>query len=190
MTPILSVTCNEPEGPVVRTIEPLVFSKENVHRFWERAKQFPSLYGRQILGDPQKFMDMFFGVTGNGDPYLNGLFWVVDPAEFLGVFYLNNIEYDRDVPVDAQVHYTFFDRRQRGRKELVLAMLRYVFNKYKFRRLSVQIPLYTKAHTRHFVLDLGFSYEGKKRKAAYYNDDWFDINLYGLLREDLDGNQN
>ena len=177
-----SVMCDEPEGKIVRYVRPLIFTEENIIKFWECAKAFPSLYGKQILSDPESFANIFMRMNNNGEYELNGLLWVID--DFVGVFYLSDIEYDRDIPINANVHYTFFDRRHRGRKNLCKTMVEYVFNRYKFRRLSIEIPNYSKDATRHFALDIGFHYEGKRRKAAKYKDDWFDVNLYGVLSEE------
>lgn len=178
---IFQVECDEPDGKITRTVYPLEFTPENIQRFWDCAKQFPSLYGREILSDTEAFTQIFMRTNARGEFELNGLLWVVD--DFVGVFYLSDIVVDRDTPVDALVHYTFFDKRHKGRKPLVKQMIRHVFDKYKFQRLSAEVPLYTKEHTRHFIIDLGFHYEGKKLKSAQYKNDWFDTNLYGILRE-------
>lgn len=178
---VFEVECDEPEGKIIRRVRPLIFTTDNILKFWEKAKAFPSLYGRQILDDPQSFINIFMRTGPDGQFTLNGLLWVID--DFAGVFYLSDIEYDRETPVDALVHYTFFDRRHKGRIPLCRAMLKYVFETFKFRRLSINIPNYSKEQARHFAVDVGFHYEGKKLKAAFYKDDWFDVNLYGILRE-------
>lgn len=180
---IFSVECDEPEGKIMRHVYPMLLTETNIMKFWNAAKAFPSLYGKQILGDPQSFIDMFMQRSLNGDVSLNGLLWVVD--DFVGVFYLSDIENDRHRLVDAQVHYTFFDKRHKGRRNLVRKMIEYGFERYKFQRLSAQIPNYNKDHTRHFILDLGFHYEGKKSKYAFYRDEWFDVNLYGILAKEV-----
>lgn len=176
-----SVLCEEPEGAIMRYVRPLILTPENIQKFWDKARQFPSLYGKEILNDPQSFIDMFTRRKSNGEFDLNGLLWVID--DFVGVFYLSDITHDRETPVDALVHYTFFDKRHKGRKLLVKGMIHYVFTTFMFRRLSIELPNYSKATARHFATDVGFHYEGKKLKAAKYKGDWFDVNLYGILRE-------
>lgn len=177
---IFRLECDEPDGKVTRSVYPLEFTPENIRKFWDRAKMFPSLYGKEILNDERAFAQIFMRTNALDEYELNGLLWVVD--DFTGVFYLSDITFDRAMPVDALVHYTFFDKRHKGRAPLVKRMIKYVFDRYKFQRLSAEVPLYTKEHTRHFITNLGFHYEGKRCKSAFYKGDWFDTNLYGILR--------
>lgn len=171
--PILSAVCDEPEGKVERFVYPLIFTPENLQKFWDRAKQFPTIYGREIKGI-EDFYHMFINTSDKGEIDLNGLFWVID--DFVGVFYMTDI-----TPYQANVHYSFFDKRHKGRLDLVKKMLRYIFNRYHFKRINVEIPLYATKYTRFFVSNLGFTLEGRKRKAAYFRGEWWDVMQYGML---------
>lgn len=189
--PILVVPCPEPDGLVERSVFPMILTPENLQTFWEKSRQFKYLFDKNVNDDFRKFCELFLYNGPNGELQPNGLFWLVD--DFVGVFYMTRI-----VPsVDAEVHYTFFDRRHRGRHQLALEMIQYVFRKYNFRRLSVEIPLYSTEHTFRFIDALGFKKEGRKRKAIWHNDDWFDVALFGILKEEAlnwripdDGNEN
>lgn len=153
-------------------------SAETLQEFWEHARQYPVIFGKEVLDNPSEFISLFIH-NNNGTLEANGLFFVVN--DFLGIFYLTDI-----IPgEDALAHYTFFDRRHHNREELVRKMLEYVFKRYDFQRLSVQIPNYATPQARHFIQDCGFSYEGKRRKAAFYKNNWFDINLYGILKSEV-----
>ena len=66
-------------------------------------------------------------------------------------------------------------------------MLKYVFNRYEFNRLSVEIPMFVTEHTFKFVERIGFRVEGRKRKAASYSGELFDVKIFGLLRSDIGG---
>lgn len=180
---ILSVECNEPEGKIVRHIRPLIFTEDNLKKFWSVARQFPTLYGREILDDPVEFAKIFITQDEYGKLGSNGLFWVVD--DFVGVFYITDIRFDLS---DALVHYAFFDRRHHGRHQLVREMLKYVFNQFLFARLSAELPNYTGPQVKHFATDVGFIFEGKKRKAAPYKGTRFDVNLFGILPSEVLGN--
>ncbi len=166
-------------------IYPLVFTPETIEVFWNKAKQFPMLYGHEIQGDINKFIDLFFIRDTNGMLQTQGLFWVMNPEEFTGVFYLNNIFSINEQPVDAHVHYTFFDRRHHGRVPIIRKMLKYVFEHYGFRRLTAEIGNFNSPQARHFASECGFKLEGKRRNAVPYKDDWFDVNLYGLLKSEI-----
>lgn len=180
--PVVSVQCDEPEGSITRHVYPLVFTYPNTVRFWEKARKHRTIFGRE-LHSPVDLMNMLFTQTAEGIES-TGLFWVVD--NFEGVFYVTNI----DAENDGLVHYSFFSGRHKGRENLVRGMLGFIFDKYNFRRLSAEIPCYVKPSARHFAQTLGFQYEGKRRKVAFYKDDWFDLNLYGLLRNEFTSNLN
>lgn len=175
---ILSIACDEPQGSIVRHVRPMLFTMENLRQFWDKSRQFSTLFTSEIRGDFKKFIELFVyedvrGLNGKG------LVWVID--DFVGVFYMTDI----DAGANALVHYSFFDRRQHGRVEITKAMLRYVFEKYQFRRLSVEIPFYATKAAFNFTERLGFVKEGRKRKAAFYKGDYFDVNCYGILREEV-----
>lgn len=177
---ILRAICEEKEGPVIRNVRPLTLGPENVKKFYEAASKFPTVFGVEVMHDFPTFCNLILQPGPDGIPIPNGLFWVID--DFVGIFYMNRI-----IPgVDACVHYTFFDQRQRGREELVREMLIYGFYRYDFRRLSVEVPVYSSPHTFFFVeKKLGFTREGRKRRAMDYKGKWFDVVLYGMLREEI-----
>lgn len=177
---VLHATCDEPEGRMVRSVYPLDLSIENLRTFWEKAKQFDHLFTKEIREDFTKFINMLIkqgpdGITSTG------LFWVID--DFVGVFYLTDIQPE----VDALVHYTFFDGRHRGRELLVKEMLKYIFTRYKFQRLTAEAPLYATPQLFKFAEKIGFVKEGRRRSSVPFDGDWFDMNLYGILREEVFG---
>lgn len=163
-------------------VYPLILTPENLNKFWLKAKEFPTVYGHEIE-NIDNFIDLFFPQNPDGTLASSGLFWVVD--DFLGVFYLTEITEDGGELVDANAHYTFFDRKHKGRIPLVKEMLKFWFSKYGFNRLSAVIPNYTTPQARHFAMECGMSYEGKKRKSAKYKGEYFDVNLYGILKSEV-----
>jgi RimJ/RimL family protein N-acetyltransferase len=175
---VATMECNEPEGVVTRNVWFMPLSMDNLKTLWEKSKQFDVLFTEEVRQSEQKFLELFLYEGPNG-PETRGLFFVVD--DFVGVFYMDHI-----VPgIDAHVHYSFFDRRQKGRVKLVKKMLRFAFESYGFRRLSVEIPLYATYNTRKFVEEIGFKVEGRKRKGTQYKGEWFDVLQYGILREEI-----
>ena len=177
MKPTLSVVCEEPEGSITRHIYPLMFTPENLVKFYEKSAQFPILFGRPI-NSIAEFLPYIIDIDDNGVVKVNGAFWVID--DFVGVMYLNGIG-----DTGALAHITFFDRRFRGRQKLIKGMLRHVFDTYKLHRISVQLPGYVGLSTMKFVSGMGFKLEGKLREAARYKDKDFDILLYGILESEL-----
>jgi RimJ/RimL family protein N-acetyltransferase len=178
--PVVEVECDEPEGKIVRKVYPLESTLENLYLFYDKAKEFPTIFGLEH-NDIEEFSNIFLSHNpATGKIELNGTFYVVDG--FVGVLYINDFDY---AAKSATAHYTFFDKRQRGRLPLVKAMMKYAFEYYGFNRLTVELPNFVMATTRHFVTDLGFSLEGKRRKAWPYKGKLYDVNLYGLLREEI-----
>jgi len=174
---VVSALCEEPEGNVVRYVRPMDLTRENLLTFWEKSRQFRTLFTDEVNGDFKKFCELFISTDGD-HARAHGLFWVID--DFVGVFYMTRI-----TEVDASVHYTFFDRRHKGREQLTRLMLKYVFEEYGFQRLSVEIPMYASKHTFGFTYAIGFKKEGRKRKCSFYQHQWFDSTCFGILREEV-----
>lgn len=181
--PLLSVPCDEPGGTVVRHVYPMLLTPENLKTLWEKSRKYKTLFGKDVRGDFGKFARLLIKQHPNGELESTGLYLLVD--DFIGVFYMTNIAVEAGSLVDASVHYSFFDGRHHGRLNLVKAMIKYGFQKYNFRRLSTEIPLYAKRDAFRFAELVGFRNEGRKRKATLFEDEWFDVNLFGILREEV-----
>jgi RimJ/RimL family protein N-acetyltransferase len=175
---VVSELCAEPEGNFIRSVRPMQLTQDNMRTFWEKARQFPTIFTQEVNNDFKKFCELFLSVTDSGKFRSHGLFWVID--DFVGVYYMTHI-----TDIDAQVHYTFFDRRHKGREQLTRSMLKHVFDTYGFRRLTTEVPMYVQPHTFGFVYALGFKKEGRKRKCVFFKDDWFDATIFGILRSEL-----
>ena len=176
--PILCVTCDEKQGPVKRCVYPFQLSRDNLLLFWERARVYPTLFTEEIKNDFQRFLSIFLAQEGDR-VNAKGLMWKVD--NFTGVFYLTDIYPERD----AVCHFTFFDGRIHGRDALAKAMLSYVFNKYKFRRLSAEVPMFVVPAAISFVQRVGFKREGRKRNSTPFNGEWYDTLQFGILSHEV-----
>jgi hypothetical protein len=174
---ILSADCNEPEGIVKRSVYEIELTQENLLTFWNRAKQFKTLFTKELDGFGS-FMDSFVSEV-NGGPFAHGLLWKVD--DWTGAYYLTDIR----PGYDALVHFAFFDGRLKGRQELTREMLRYVMINYKFHRLSALMPLYVKGATLRFANEIGMRPEGRIKKCIRYRGEWFDALIYGILEEEV-----
>lgn len=175
--PIFSCVCHEKAGKVVRNVYEMKLTPQNLKKFWEQAKQFKVLFWDNIDGDFAKFMEML--VSKDGDSIIaNGLFWKID--DMVGVFYMTHIQYH-----DAQIHYTFFDRRHWGRQRITRMMIQHVFKEFGFHRLSAEIPCFMNG-TFDFVKQIGLKHEGRKREAAFMKNEWYDVNCFGILKEEAE----
>lgn len=165
--------CEEPEGFVIRRVTPFIFSPENLERLWNKAKEFPTLMGVDIPTF-DKMLNIFVHQSEDGAIKAKGLCAQID--DLTGIFWLTDIEW----PVQASIHYTFFDRRHWGRIDLCKLAIKYIFSKYQFHRIYTQVPLYTKS-TLKFVENIGFKKDGRLRSNVFYKGEWYDSNLYSVL---------
>ncbi len=144
---------------------------------WDKLKGFDTLFNDFVRGDYAAFVNHFV-MEVNGQPVPTGLLWDIDDV---GIFLLHDIISHQS----ATAHFVFWDKRFRGRENLCTEMLRYAFEKYKFQRIKVEVPIYAN-HTQNAVERLGFIQEGRLRKAIKFHDKWFDILIYSVLLEDLE----
>ena len=175
MEPVLRVRCEEPEGEFLREVRLMPLSIESLTYLWEKLSKFPILFNRHIEG-MDDFFETFISQNQDGTLRANGIIWEVDDV---GIFFLTDLY----PAYQATGHFTFWDRRFRGRRDLIRQMVAYVFKEFGFRRLIAEIPLYAMP-TIHAMEGIGFVKEGRLRKAAWYNGEWWDVTLYSVLEEE------
>lgn len=175
---LFSSVCDEPNLTIERKVYPIQFDLPTLDKLWNRVKLFPTLMGVEVknFGDMWNF---FITELPNDEIRGKGLCVVVD--DFIGIFWLTDIEWPRQ----ASIHYTFFDRRHKGRIDLCKKAIIYVFEKYKFHRLYTTVPLYA-APALNFVEKLGFKKDGRLRSNTYFKNDWHDSNIYSILESEVD----
>ena len=172
---IARVLCNEPGNSIVRSVTFAPLTPEFITELWEKLSKFPTLFNRHIA-TVEDFISSFITRDGNGLT-ANGLIWTVDDV---GIVFLSNIY----PAYQATAHITFWDRRFRGREELLRELLRYAFREFGFQRIITEIPFYSQP-TFKAAERVGFVKEGRMRKAAFYKDEWWDVNLYSVLAEEM-----
>ena len=174
MDVVMRVDCPEPEGLVTREVSFSPLTTESLKLLWEKLSQFPTLFNRRITS-MEDFFTSFLTEGPNGVK-ANGLIWEVDDV---GIIYMTDI-----YPVfQATGHFTFWDGRFRGRELLILKMVEHVFDTFGFQRIVTEVPYYTQP-TMGAVERVGFVREGRLRKATMYKDEWWDVALYSMLREE------
>lgn len=165
--------CNEPEGDIIRKVTPFPFTPENLAKLWLKAKEFPTLMGKEIPTFDH-MLSIFVATNDQGQHNSKGLCVQID--DLIGLFWLTDIEW----PNQCSIHYTFFDRRHRGRLDLCKMAVKYIFNKYQFHRVYTQVPLYAKSILK-FVEDIGFKKDGRMRSNVFFRHSWYDSNMYSIL---------
>lgn len=129
----------------------------------------------------QQFMDFFMFRQGDTNFRSKGLCARID--DYVGIFWLTDLQFNAP-PFEASIHYTFFDRRHRGRIELCRKAIEYCFDTYGFNRLWTKVPLYI-GPTLNFIEQIGFKKEGRMRQNAMYKGQLFDTNLYALTKDEV-----
>jgi len=171
--PVLSVECDEPDGKIIRHVRLASLTVERIRFLWERLREFNVLFNDQVRVDFGSFVEHFL-LQVDGEFVPAGLIWDVDDV---GIFFLNEI----NEGVSATAHFVFWDRRFSGRRELCRKMIEYVFATYDIERIEVRVPIYAYFTIRAVEL-IGLRREGRLRHAVKYEDKWFDILVYSILR--------
>lgn len=180
---ILAVECDEPDGKIVRHVRKVPLTLERFRKYHEKLTQFDTLFNDYIGDSFEAFVRCFVGQDASGELHAKGLLWEVDDV---GILYLTDIA----PGAEAQAHFTFWDQRFRGREKLLREMCKYVIENFHFHRLFAEVPLYARP-TLELVERIGFKKEGRMRDAVKYKGDWFDVNLYSLLEQEVrDGDEN
>lgn len=183
MEPLITITCNERGKEVEHCVYPFVFSEDNIKKFWNNAKKYPIIFGRDIFYPTiEEFLDVFFYIDKDGLWQTNNLFYIVD--DFTGMLSLTNIFH----PHDALMHFTFYDGRLHGREALIKGMIKYVIDNYGFNRLSAEIPAYVSKGVLSFVSDkIGLRLEGKKQDAQIDpKGNLVSVLMYGITKKETD----
>ncbi len=67
--------------------------------------------------------------------------------------------------------------------DAIKTFLNYAFNTLNLHRIELEVIAFN-PRAQHVYEKCGFVYEGTKRKAHRFNDEWIDINLMSILKED------
>lgn len=173
---VLTVECVEGDREVVRTVTKVPLTIERLRYYYEKLKDFDTLFN-DFVDDEDDFIEVFVNVDDIGQVHATGLIWQVDDV---GIVYMTDIR----PGIEFKGHFSFWDRRLSGREPIIEEMLEYIFGKYEFHRAVVEIPLYAKPAMK-FVERIGFKKEGRKRDATRYKGEWFDVNLYSMLEDEV-----
>ena len=67
--------------------------------------------------------------------------------------------------------------------DAIITFIDYAFNSLELHRIELEVIAFN-PRARHVYEKCGFVYEGTKRKAHRFDDEWIDINLMSILKED------
>ncbi len=109
------------------------------------------------------------------------MFWlgVVKDNELIGI-----ISLDRSDSFDVEVHLIFFDRQPAEKVDLCKMLMKMMFDFFPtMRRMTTSVPEAYR-HTWRLAERIGFKHEGKKRSAVSIGGKWYNLHIFGILREE------
>lgn len=149
---------------------------ENLQKWWDKLKQFPTLFGGHIHS-VDDFILTFVRIEDNGEITAKGIVWEVDDV---GILYLTDI-----IPgFQASGHFTFWDRRLKGREDLCREALRHAFREFGLHRISTFVPL-SVYRIVPAVKKIGFTMEGRLRSASWYKGQWYDCFVFSVIEGEI-----
>lgn len=151
--------------------KPFVTTQESVVELWNKLQEFPQVFDDFGKGNFDEFVGKLF--------HRNNLFF--DIGDGLGIACGFGVR----PGLDMVLHLVMFDKRLRGREPLFLEMMGFCFDRLKLRRMTAIIASDCQTAIR-LVQRLGFVREGVMREALKRNDHLFDVECYGILREEFD----
>lgn len=150
--------------------KPLIVDERKIQYLWQKNLEFPFVFDDLSYGDFENFMrtlvnprNVFFEL-GDGDGLVT--FTEVQPH------------------VNASLHFIFYDGHIKGKEKVTKAILRDMFQLAKLRRITCGLPD-DRATGLKFIKRLGFKKEGLMRKSFLRNRTYMDIEIFGLLAEEL-----
>ena len=150
--------------------ELLVLTPERVEKLWEQVQQFPIIFDDFGKGDYKSFVAK---LTDRRNAF-------VDIGPGLGLACLMGIR----PRLDATVHVVMFDRKLRGRESTFKEILAYAFERLALRRITAVVSS-DATLAAALAQRLGFHREGTMRQAMLREGHYVDVEIYGLLREEL-----
>jgi len=89
--------------------------------------------------------------------------------------------------VDAQIHWLIWEGETipHSITDACKELLGYLYDKHDLRRATGLVPSFNQK-ARRLALLLGFKYEGEYREAFLYKGEFYNVQIYGLLREEFD----
>lgn len=176
---MLRFKCDEPGGTIVRYVKPAELSFAVLTGYYDRLREFKTVFNSYVRNNLDDFIRLF--VTGDGSDGVRatGLIWEVDDV---GILYLTEIA----IGHDALAHFNFWDKRLRGREDLIRGMMKHVMEMLDLHRVTVEVGMFSGKWLLNSIERMGFVREGRKREAFKFKGEWFDSIIFSMLRSEVD----
>jgi len=160
-------------APEIDTKETLAIK---VRDLWEESSKFDVLFSDYTQGDVENFLDIFIDSRAVWTEIIRD-----SDQRIVGSMFLTGVVLKHD----ANGHFTFWDKVASGREPIIWKALEWAFDRYDLRRVTIQIPQY-QSGLKRFIEKVGFILEGTRRGAVPHKGVWVNLDMYGILREELE----
>jgi len=154
-------------------------AKRKIAELFIESSKHEVLFSDETFGDLGMFIDIFLNPRAVWAEIIRD-----EDQMNIGAIYLTDVT----MGYDAKSHFTFWDGIARGREKLIQKGIEWAFDRYRLERLTSEIPVYQSGVIR-FARRLGFTEEGRRRHGVKRMGDWVDEVIFGILKEELHGQQ-
>ena len=145
-------------------------TKERVHYWWEKLKNFDKLFNDDTYYDEINFFNKMFHENTH-----------ILEVEDNGIIVLDNVVEG----LKAQAHVSFWDFKLSARTELLRNCLIWAILEFKLYRIEISIPEFSRALRRFAEKRLHFKYEGRLRETLWYKGQLVDMIVLSILRREV-----
>ncbi len=183
MTELLRMGLDEKDGRKEYSIRLLqrfgktdpYLTPQKIQELWIEYSKHDTLFSDYTLGRVEPFLDILLAPNA-----IVVEVYSIDEETPIGSMMLTRILVD----FDALAHFTLWNGRVRGKEPLFLEMMRMMMDEFRLHRISVEATGFSKGLLR-MIERLGFSHEGTRREGSIHRDTWVDLEMYGILRSEL-----
>lgn len=154
---------------------------ETIHRDREYlCKWLPFIDETQRVSDTEDFIQ---NIVTQPNPKRDEVFTIWYNEEFAGLIGLKNTDYTNR---KTEIGYWLAERMQ-GKgiiTQSVKTLIRYAFQKLKMNRIQIKVATGNEK-SKAIPLRLGFQHEGIERQGERCNNQYFDLQVFSLLKTDL-----
>ena len=157
-------------NPLPKGVKYAKLTKEKVHYWWEKLKNFDHLFNDDTYYDEINFFTKMFGENTH-----------ILEVEDKGIMVLDNVIEG----LKAQAHVSFWDFKLSARTKLIQDCLIWAILEFNLYRIEISIPEFSRALRRFVERRLNFKYEGRLRETLWYKGQLVDMIVLSVLRREV-----
>jgi RimJ/RimL family protein N-acetyltransferase len=161
---------------ITENLEIVSFTPKTLMFLWEQMRRFPQLFDDRFKDRYDLFTARMMAPTTIVASYKDG---PDKPAS--GILYFTEL-----LPRGSAVFHLFFwDKTVRGREQAILDFWKWGFTTFDLHKIIIMLPQFVK-YLRRLLWSHGVIMEGKLREDFLHNGKWYDVYVFGVLREEVD----